>query len=413
MNLKSIREAKANKTAEARAILAKAEGENRNLTAEEAAKFDGLKAEIEALESQEARQQFLEEAERRMAGTVVAGERGNDLEQLESRVSLQRILQAGMEGRALDGAEAEYNREMERRNGRKAQGFYVPMSLLETRVNTTTSAADLVGTDHRADQYIGPLRDALLARRLGVRVLSGLRGDVSIPKHGSSVVTGWVAENSALNASDMTFGKVTLSPKHAGCLSEMSRQLIQQSDPSIERLLRDDLAFNIAKAIDAALIHGGGTNEPDGVTATLGTANGTLAGPTWAQVLEIIEAVETANALGSHSWLMNPAAKAKLRETLKVTGDAGAGFLLENGQLGGYAVHTTNQAGSTSNGNNVIFGDWSQVLLGVWSELDILVNPYESTAYARGGVMVRAMATVDVAIRHPEAFVWVDDVPSL
>src|SRR5690606_21078426 len=149
MNLKSIREAKANKTAEARTILAKAEGENRNLTAEEAAKVDGQKAEIEALESKEARQQSHEQTEQRLSGTVVAGERGNDLEQLESRVSLQRILQAGMEGRALDGAEAEYNREMERRNGRKAQGFYVPMSLLETRVNTTTSAADLVGTDHR------------------------------------------------------------------------------------------------------------------------------------------------------------------------------------------------------------------------------------------------------------------------
>lgn len=411
MNLKSIREAKAHKTAEARAILAGAE--NRNLTAEESAKFDGLKAEIEQLEQQEARAQFLEDAERRATGTVVAGERGNDMEQLESRVSLQRILQAGMEGRALDGAEAEYNAEIERRNGRKAQGFYVPMSLLEKRVNTTTSAADLVGTDHRADQYIGPLRDALLARRLGVRVLSGLRGDVTIPKHGSGVTTGWVAENSALNASDMTFANVTLAPKHAGCLSEMSRQLIQQSDPSIERLLRDDMAFNIAKAIDAALIHGGGTNEPDGVTATLGTANGTLAGPTWAQVLEIIEAVETANALGSHSWLMNPAAKAKLRDTLKVSGDAGAGFLLENNQLGGYGVNVTNQAGTSSNGNNVIFGDWSQVLLGIWSELDILVNPYESTAYARGGVMVRAMATVDVGIRHPEAFVWADDVPSL
>src|SRR5690606_11791026 len=244
MSLKTIREAEANQTAEARASLAKAEGESRNLTADEAASFDKLKSEITELESQEARQQFLEDAERRMSGTVVAGERGNDMEQLESRVSLQRILQAGMEGRALDGAEAEYNRELERRNGRKAPGFYVPMSLLEKRVNKTTNAADLVGTGHRADQYIGGLRDALLARRLGVRVLSGLRGDVTIPKHGSSVTTGWVAENSALNASDMTFASVALAPKHAGCLSEMSRQLIQQSDPSIERLLRDDMSFN-------------------------------------------------------------------------------------------------------------------------------------------------------------------------
>lgn len=411
MNLKSIREAKAHKTAEARAILAGAE--NRNLTAEESAKFDGLKAEIEQLEQQEARAQFLDDAERRATGTVIAGNGERDLDQLESRVSILKIVQAGMEGRALDGAEAEYNAEIERRNGRKAEGVFVPMRAIERRVNTTTSADDLVGTDHRGDQYIGALRNSLLARRLGVRVLSGLRGNVSIPKHGSSVTAGWVAENSALSPSDMTFDNVGLTPKHVGALSEMSRQLIQQSDPTIESLLRDDMSFQIAQAIDSALIQGGGSNEPDGIIATLGTANGTLAGPTWAQVLAIIEDVETANALGNHAWLTNPSAKAKLRDTLKVSGDAGAGFLMENGQLGGYAVHTTNQVPSDSGGNFAIFGDWSQVLLGVWSELDILVNPYSETAYSKGNVMIRAMATCDIAIRHEEAFVWADDVPSL
>lgn len=416
MTLKQIRERKAAKVAEARAIVAKAEAENRQLAADEATKFDTLKTEITDLEGQEARAQFLDDQERRQAGTVVAGTGERQLEQLEQRVSLLRIVQAGVEGRALDGAEAEYNAEVTRRNGRPAQGIYMPMAALERRVNTTTSADDLVGTVHRGDQYIGALRNALLARRLGVRVLSGLRGNVSIPKHGTSTVAGWVAENSALTPSDMTFANVGLTPKHVGALSEMSRQLIQQSDPTIEQLLRDDMSFQIAQAIDSALIVGGGANEPDGVIATLGTTNGSLAGPTWAQVLQIIEGVETANALGSHNWLVNPTAKAKLRGTLKVTGDAGAGFLLQGGQLGDYPVHTTNNlppGDSNGDNNSVIFGDWSQVLLGVWSELDILVNPYSETAYTKGNVLIRAMATCDIAIRHEEAFVWADDVPGL
>lgn len=415
MSVKTIRERKATKVAEARAVLAKAEAENRQLNASEAASFDSIKAEITDLEAQEARAQFLEDAERRQAGVVIAGERNgaDHLEQLERRVSLLRIVQAAVEGRALDGAEAEYNSEIARRNGRPAQGVYMPLAALEKRVNTTTSAGDLVGTDHRGDQYIGALRNALLARRLGVRVLSGLRGNVTIPKHGTSTVAGWVAENSALTPSDMTFGDVSLTPKHVGALSEMSRQLIQQSDPSVEQLLRDDLSFKVAEAIDGALIVGGAANEPDGVIATLGAANGTLAGPTWEQVLAIIEAVETANALGSHSWLTTPAAKAKLRATLKVTGDAGAGFLMQGGQLGDYPVHTTNQVPSDSTGNSAIFGDWSQVLLGIWSELDLLVNPYSETAYSKGNVLIRAMATCDVAIRHEEAFVWADDVPGI
>ena len=416
MSMKRIREAKTAKVAEARALVAKAEAEKRSLTAEESTTFDTLKTEITDLEAEERRAEWLADLDRNTSGTVVAGNRERQLDDLECRVSVLKIVQAAVEGRALDGAEAEYNTEIARRNGKPAQGVYMPMRAIEKRVNTTTSGAHLVPDDHRGDQYIEGLRNNLLARRLGVRVLSGLRGNVSIPKHGTSTVSGWVAENSALTPSDMTFGNATLSPKHVGALSEMSRQLIQQSDPSIEALLRDDMSFQIAQAIDRALIVGGGANEPDGVIATLATANGTLATPTWAQVLTIIEGVETANALGAHNWLVNPAAKAKLRGTLKVSGDAGAGFLLDNGQLGGYAVHTTNNlppGDSNGDNNSVIFGDWSQVLLGVWSELDILVNPYSETAYTKGNVLIRAMATCDIAIRHEEAFVWADDVPGL
>ena len=76
-------------------------------------------------------------------------------------------------------------------------------------------------------------------------------------------------------------------------------------------------------------------------------------------------------------------------------------------------LYSTNQvpakAGSPATGR-VILGDWSQVMLGIWSEVDVLVNPYDSTAYARGGVKVRAMATCDVAVRHPKAFVVADDL---
>ncbi len=413
-SLQTIRESRAAKVLEARQLLTAAESAKRDLTAEEQTKFNELRGEITKLEESETRQQFLDDAEKRQTGTVVDGGGDRGLDDLERRVSILRVVQAGTEGRALTGAEAEYNAELERRNGRKAQGVFVPMRALEKRVNTATTGTNLIGTDHRGDQYIEPLRNALLARKLGVRVLSGLRGNVSIPKAGNSVVTGWVADNSALSASDMTFGNASLAPKHVGALSEMSRTLIQQSDPSIEALLQEDMSFAIAKALDSALIVGGAANEPDGVTATLAAANATLAGPTWAQVLEIIKDVETANALGAHSWLLNPAAKAKLAGTLKVTGDAGAGFLYENGQVGGFAANVTNQVPTYSAGAaaGAIFGDWSQVLLGIWDEIQILVNPFSETAYTKGNVLVRAMATCDIAIRHAEAFQWANDVPA-
>ncbi len=407
--LHSIKEQRAMVVAEMRGMVEKAQAEKRNLSADETAKFDSLKAKVTDLEGQEARASFLAEAERRMAGTPVTGDKS--FTELESNISLMSVIRAGMEGRALSGAEAEYSKEIERRTGRKAGGTFVPLSILEKRVNTTTSGAQIVPTDHRPDQFIDPLRNKLLARSLGARVLTGLQGDVSIPAYGSGVTSGWVAENSALSATDMTFASKSLAPKHVGALSEMSRQLVQQSSPDIEQLLRDDMSFAIAAAIDSALIKGGGTNEPTGIIGTSGIGTHSLATLDWAGIASMIEKIELANATAG-AWLTSPGVTKKLRVTLK-SATAGAAYLCENNRMADLPVHSTKQVplttGSPAKGQ-LILGDFSQVLLGIWSELDILVNPFDSTAYARGGVLVRAMATCDIALRHPTAFVLASDI---
>lgn len=413
MTLQEVRQRKAAKTAQARTLLAKATTENRQLNADESSKFDAIKAEIESLEQAEARQQFMDEQERRQAGvTVVNGNGGDTIAALESNVSLLRVLQAGVEGRALSGAELEYAQETERRTGRKAQGVFVPMRALETRVNTTGSAPELVPTDHRGDLYIQPLRNKLLARRLGVRVLSGLHGNVSIPKHGTGVSTGWVAENGAVPDSDVNPTNITLSPKHAGGVTELSRQLIMQSSPDVEQLVRDDFAAVLAQAIDSALIKGGGANEPVGVLSTVGIQTANLATLNWANVLAMKAKAELANVDAS-SWLFNPSVAAKFAGTEKSTG-TGIYLLNDEGRMAGIQSYSTNQVPNNATPDPdtgiAILGDWSQVLLGIWSEIDILVNPYAQPAYGRGGVLVRAMSTVDVAVRHPQAFVVASDL---
>lgn len=412
MTIAQIRAARAAKVAQYRSLISTAETEQRSLTAEQQAQITTLQAEITALESDEQRQQFLDDAERRTVGVpAIIGNGGDSYANLERNVSVLRVLQASVEGRALSGAEAEYAAETERRTGRKAQGVFVPMSALETRVNTTASAGELVPTDHRGDLYIQPLRNRLLARRLGVRVLSGLHGNVVIPKHGTGLTTGWVAENSAVPESNIDPASVTLSPKHAGGVTELSRQLIMQSSPDIEQLVRDEFAAVIAQAIDSALIKGGGVNEPLGVLSTVGIQTANLATLTWANVLAMKAKAQLANVDAS-SWLFNPGVAAKLAGAEKSTG-TGVYLLDDNGRMAGIQSYATNQVANvtgTPDKGVAILGDWSQVLLGVWSEIDLLINPFAETAYRRGGVLVRAMSTVDIAVRHPQAFVVASDV---
>lgn len=402
MQLHEIREAKAAKVSEARSLLASTP----TLTPEGQTKFDALKAEIVNLEGQEGRASFVEDMERRSLVAPV----DKSYNSLENSVSIMEVIRAQMEGRALSGAAAEYQTETERRTGRKAEGAFVPMAALEKRVSTTGSAAQIATNDNRPDQYIDAMRNSLLARRLGVRVLSGLQGSLTIPKYGTGTTVGWVAENTALSSSDMTFSSVALTPKHAGGMTELSRQLIQQSSPDIEQLVRDDLSFMLAQAIDSALIIGGGTNQPVGILSTAGIQTSSLATLSWAGIVAMLQKLELVNAT-PNAWLMGVNPKAKLMSMVDSTG-LPANFL-NNGQMTNIPAYSTNQLvdkiGAPNKGR-VLLGDFSQVLLGIWSELDVLVNPYDSVAYARGGVMVRAMSTVGLAVRNPAAFVLADDV---
>ena len=40
----------------------------------------------------------------------------------------------------------------------------------------------------------------------------------------------------------------------------------------------------------------------------------------------------------------------------------------------------------------------------------MLVNPYETSAYSKGNVLVRAMLTCDMAVRRPQSFAAIKDV---
>lgn len=400
MKLHEIREALAAKVAEARSLL----DANKTLTADLQAKFDALKAEITDLEGQEARQTFIDEAERRAAGEPV----DKSAAALESRINLLDAVAAQVENRALTGAIAEFNQEQQRQ-GIEARGVLVPASIFEKRAaNTTTTADGIVPEDFRADQLIGLLRNSAIVRSLGARTLSGLRGNVVIPKQTSTTAATWLAEGDSLADTDpLTFDSVTLKPRHVGALTELSRQLIQQSNPDIERLVRDDFVAVIGLAVDRALLHGNGVKEPAGLVSTA-TGTGTLATLTWATVLKVIEDLNL-NYINPNYWLTTPQVATKLRSTLKAA-SAGSAYLMENGSMAGVPVAVTQQLDNAdTDAGRVIVGDFSELLIGTWGAVDILANPY-GAAYARGGVQIRILTTMDAVVRRPEAFAVIDDV---
>ena len=401
MQLHQIREARAARVQEARSLLASTP----QLNAEGQAKFDKLKIEIQNLEADEQRAQFIEDAERRSLGAPVDKARN----ELEGRISVVEAIAAHAEQRSLSGALAEYNQE-QKRQGVQAKGVLIPASLFEQRAaQTTTTAAGIVPEDFRADQFVGLLRNSMVVRSLGARVLPNLRGDVVIPRQATSSTAQWLAEGDALTDSGMTFNNITLKPKHVGAITELSRQLIQQANPAIEQLVRDDFINVVSLAIDKAMIHGDGLKEPEGLL-TAATGTGTLGAPTWAKVLTVLQALALKN-ITPNAWLTHPEVATVLRKTLRESGLPG--YLLENGQLAGVPVAVTNQlakkAGTPATGR-VIVGDFSEMFVGTWGSVDVVANMYAEGPFSRGAVQVRILTTCDMVPRREDAFTVIDDV---
>jgi len=423
LKLHELLEKRSKALTEWKKLVSTAETEQRDLTADDEKRESELKGEIETLDKQIDRARSLADAER--TAPAIIGQRGDGrYEERAREFSITTAIRAAMGEKVDDGRERELSAELVKRSGRSFQGIAVPdeaFGSLERRVMTTDgAAASLVPTQHLADRFIDRLRPSNILPILGATVIDGLVGDADIPRQTGSAIAQWVGEDQPLDSSDLDFDDVQLRPKTVGAITSYSRRTLLNAVPSIEAIVRSDLANVIAEAVDEAALYGDGlSNRPLGITLTTGVSVLSMAsGPTWAQVLEHIANVEGANVVSrALGWAMSAWSARELRATTKVPGDGSAGFLMDQpGQLAGYraVVSSTvpgNPDGSNAEPGTLIFGAWENLILAAWSGVDILVNPFEGEAYKRGRVLIRAMRDVDVGVRHPEAFSVTDDMP--
>ena len=405
MKLHEIAEAKAQKVAEMRSLLSADK-----LNSEGQAKFDTLKTQVTDLEGQEARARFLDDAERNMMGRST----DKPLADLESKISLIGAISAQIENRSVTGALAEFQSEA-KRNGITARhgGILVPTSIFEKRATmTTTSAAAVAPDDFRADQFIGLLRNSLIVRQLGARVLTGLRGDTVLPKATGSATAYWVNEGDALTESSTTYSSIKLEPKTVGALTAFSRQLALQANPSIEQLLRDDIAAVVGAAVDKALLHGTAVaKQPVGILNVSGIQTASLATLSWAAIVGMLEKLGLENVT-PNAVLTHAKAGTKLQTTLKDS-VAGGEYLMQGGRVAGLPAYVTNQLDAksgTPDKGRVLIGDFTQLVIGEWAATEVLANPYAAGYYEKGDVQLRIMHTMDAVVRHPKAFVLCEDL---
>jgi HK97 family phage major capsid protein/HK97 family phage prohead protease len=305
--------------------------------------------------------------------------------------------------------EFEVSEAAAQRYGRGAQGVMLPTDVLGVwkRDLNTSDDNEIVATNLLANEFIDVLRNASSVMQAGARMLPGLVGNVAIPKKTAASASGWIStEGGAASESEPTFGTVSLTPKNVGAFTDMTRQLILQSTPAIEQLVRDDLTQALALAIDKGALEGSGSSgQPTGILNTSGVNKPTsfaAAVPTFAEMVAMETAVAEDNALfGNLAYITDAATYGGLKTKAK---DAGSGmFVLEGGQANGYNVIRTQQATA----GNVYFGNFADCMIGMWGGLDLTVDPY--TASTTGTVRIVALQTIDVALRNAVSFAYNND----
>ncbi|WP_026619118.1 HK97 family phage major capsid protein [Ensifer sp. WSM1721] len=384
MNLAHLQETRAAKITEMRAATGNPE------------QFDKLEAEVRALDKDIKRAVTLAEFERQADAAPDAS-----LNKELRSYSIAKAFTEALNG-SLTGLEREQHDELSK--GRESRGVMIPTSvLLETRdqtVGTNTAGGYAVAT--QLGGLIDRLRPTLAVQGMGATVLSGLTGFLDLPKLTGGPTAYWVAEDGNTTESASTFGKISMGPKTVSGEMQLSRRLMLQNAVALESVLRADLGFVLAQALDKAAIAGTGTsNQPTGILTAI-TESATVSTAVSDIAADLIADLEVDDVMGTGAFLTN----ATLMGVVRKLKDLEGRNIPASEVFHGKPVTVTNQVAAIAGEHPLIYGHWSDLIIGYWSGVDVLLNPYHSDVASKGGVKLHAFLDADIAIRHNEAFAW-------
>lgn len=407
------------KIAEIRADLSAANEALRNAEGEQAVreaidKVNGLIRELEAAEAAEAAERALAERQLR-----------NDEQTAGRRFSLLRMLNDIADGRQLSGLEADVAQmgaDEYRRLGLSGSGVQVPLAALRAASgqNVTTPADGGNLAETMASRYVQSLRDNLPIARLGANILTNLVGALPVITS-QDITAGWGAEGAEAPISKASYAKAVMSPKRNFANVATTRDLLRQTSFDVEADLIDKINYAHARIIEDAAINGAGGNAPTGILKTAGIGSVSMgtngAAITWDKVVALESLVASLNGLkGRLGYLTNAKVIGALKTT--VCGSNTSRFILDalvSNMVNGYGIEMTNlvpanltKGTAADKCSALIFGNWSDLYVGHWGGIDLIVDPY--TGKRKGEIEICINCYNDVLVAEPKSFAAIQDI---
>jgi HK97 family phage major capsid protein len=376
---------------EANQVLDTAIAENRAVTAEEREKIERLDAtanelvaRVQAMDDRERREHeagVAREAFERQHGTTEAGRRERS-EGEELRAWAQ-----GRERRSYDGSDRDsYGKNAISVNVRAAamekdlirRGYQGEE--LRALLWDTGSVASAVPTTLARTLYEYMEASVAAFRMPTTKITTDSGEPMQFPRvNAHGIATQVIAQGTAIGGTDPTFARMQLDAYKYGQLVQIANEVIQDSGINIVEFIGRNIGRAIGRVVDADLVVGTGTGEPQGMMTALavgaaGTVatGGSLIQPTVEKLIDLVYSVnDEYRASGNAAFLMRDASAGVIRKYRDGAGGTVGAFLwepsltagIQGGQpdrLLGYPVYTDpNVASMASAARVVAFGDWS------------------------------------------------------
>ena len=246
-----------------------------------------------------------------------------------------------------------------------------------------------------------------------VQTLTGLQGNVTIPKHKTRSNAHWTGETVAPTVTEPSFEVINLSPNHVRTFVDVSRTLLFQNAVGLEQLIRTDIGYAISTAVDKMLLYGTGEdNEPTGIVNTEDIQNISWDGSTTSTLLDKILDGEEQLAgdnvpLSNTQWLSSVRLRRRLKRIQTLGSNTNKRLWDRDNVIIEYPAAYSTQVDT----DEIFFGRWNWALLALWGGLEIMENPY--TKSTQGIITFQAFQRADVAVMYPEAFAWMGITPSI
>lgn len=267
---------------------------------------------------------------------------------------------------------------------------------IEERAAITVAAEgeDTVATN--LYNVIAPLRAKNVLVQAGAKFITNLAGDVQIPLM-TAESCGWESEIGEAKDGAGTFSSVKLSPKRLTAYIDLSKQFIIQDSVGAEELIRQDLINALNAKLEATILgaEDGDLTKPEGIFHKIDPTAHTVAN--FADLVNAESDIEDANVTGEMKYVMSNKAKAAFRSMAKSSKTTQ--LVMEGGQIDGTPVLNTSHVA----GKNFAYGDWSNLAIGQFGAVDLLIDPY--TKAAQGMIRIVINAYFDAKVLRPEAFV--------